>query len=295
MMGMGLAFRSAALRYPGIGASVLRAYLHCVARVPARAAWIVEGLKRDLPCRWEQKVVRLSGGGRLHINSASAVGREIFYSGSYEPALLGVLRRWLTPGMTFIDAGANIGEFTIRAARLVGPSGQIHAIEASPDTFRDLVRNINLNHASNVRAHQIALAERPGTLDFFLSKGVASGSSSLRPAHDFSGRTASVVATTLDEFVASQRVAKVDFIKMDIEGAELDAFRGATGLLGGTHPPVMAFEHHPSAAARFSVSRADVEAFLKRFGYAMQTIGSSAGSSGNDAPENILAIPKHRR
>jgi hypothetical protein len=82
---------------------------------------------------------------------------------------------------------------------------------------------------------------------------------------------------------------------MDIEGAELDALRGSTGLLGGANPPVLVFEHHPEVAARFGVTPADVQAFLERFGYTLTLIDGSAGSSGPQAPKNILAVPPRNR
>ena len=197
-MGVTGALRSLALRFPRTGASVLRAYLHRGGRVPEQWEWLVDGLKRDLPLRWEQRVIDLSDGSRLLIDSRSAVGREVFYSGSYEHDVVRELDRELRPGMIFIDAGANIGEFTVRASRIVGAAGQVHAFEASPPTFADLEANIARNQLTNVTANLVALGASNGTVEFFVSRGIASGSSSMRPAHDFSGRTVQVPLVTLD-------------------------------------------------------------------------------------------------
>jgi FkbM family methyltransferase len=296
-MGVTAVVRRIALASPPIGRWALRSYLKSVGHVPERFEWLVDGLKRDLPVPWAERLIPLDGGGQLYIDGRSAIGREIYYAGSYEPLVAGALKRWLTPGMTFLDAGANIGEFSVRASRLVGPSGHVHAFEASPTTFADLSRNLAVNRVTNVTANQMALTSTSGPIEFFMSRGIASGSSSLRPAHDYSGSTVSVPGITLDDYCAQAGISRVDFIKMDIEGAELEAFRGATRLLSSPDAPVMVFEHHAVVAKRFGVGKEDVQAFLGQFGYRLTRLGSSAGSPARDdanIPQNILALPPHR-
>lgn len=297
-MGVTSAIRRFALASPPLGRWALRTYLKAVRHVPERFEWLVDGLKRDLPMPWQERRLRLDGGGELYVDSRSAVGREIYYVGSYEPEVCRAFERWLKPGMILIDAGANIGEFCVRGARLVGPSGHVHAFEASPTTFADLTRNLTLNGLTNVTANQMALTSRSGPIEFFLSGGIASGSSSLRPAHDFSGSTVRVPGVTLDDYCAHAGISRVDFIKMDIEGAELDAFKGATGLLSSPDAPVLVFEYHGVVASRFGVGKDAVPEFLATFGYRVTRLGSSAGSQqqgGDNVPENILAVPPRRQ
>jgi FkbM family methyltransferase len=296
-MGVTVAIRRIALASPPIGRWALRTYLKFVRHVPERLEWLVDGLKRDLPVPWRERLIQLDGGGQLYIDSRSAIGREIYYAGSYEPLVSRALKRWLQPGMTFLDAGANIGEFSVRASKLVGPSGHVHAFEASPTTFADLSRNLALNRVTNVTANQMALTSASGPVQFFMSRGIASGSSSLRPAHDYSGSAVSVRGITLDDYCAQAGISRVDFIKMDIEGAELEAFKGARRLLSSPGAPVMVFEHHAVVAGRFGVGKEAVQAFLAQFGYRLTRLGSSAGSptrDNADSPENILALPPHR-
>ena len=84
---------------------------------------------------------------------------------------------------------------------------------------------------------------------------------------------------------------------MDIEGAELEAFRGGTALLASADAPVMIFEHHGVVASRFGVVKDDVVRFLEQFGYRISSLGSSAGARrkiADDVPENLLALPPRR-
>lgn len=70
----------------------------------------------------------------------------------------------LKPGDVFVDVGANIGYFSLLASKLVGPGGRVVAIEASPEVFDLLRRNLELNKAHNVRAVNVAISDREGSL-----------------------------------------------------------------------------------------------------------------------------------
>ena len=266
--------------------------------VPERFEWLVDALKRELPLPWERRTVSLGRQLRIHIDSRSAIGREIYYRGSCERDLCRVLERHLRPGMIFIDAGANIGEFTLRASRLVGAAGRVHAFEASPTTFEELETNVQLNALTNVVLQQKALTSRTGELDFYLSGHIASGSSSLRPGHDFTGTVVTVQGVALDDYLRDAGINRVDFIKLDIEGAELDALRGSTRLLSTAGAPMIAFEHHDTIASKFGASRDSLSQLLGSFGYSLLRVGSAAGArkgGGENVPENFLAVPPSMR
>ena len=297
-MGPSILLHRTALAWPGVSVPLLRFLLHLEWDVPERFEWLVEVLKRELPLQWERRTVSLDKHLRIHIDSRSAVGREIYYRGSYEPDLCRLLEQHLRPGMICIDAGANIGEFTLRASRLVGAAGQVHAFEASPTTFAELEANVRLNSLTNVILHQKALTSRSGALDFYLSGGIASGSSSLRPAHDFTGSVVTVQGVTLDDYLRDAGINQVDFIKLDIEGAELDALRGSRRLLSILPAPMLVFEHHETVARKFGASRDSIDHLLGSLGYRLLRVGSSAGArkvGDENVPENFLAVPPSMR
>lgn len=183
---------------------------------------MLKGLAAD---RYE--IYRVEG-GLIYLNlheSAMMVQRAM---SAYEPAKHALVRRRLRPGMTFIDVGANKGDFTLLAARLAGNSGTVISIEPEPENQLILQRSIELNAYSNIRVLHIALSDRDGIAN--LQIGSTSGSHTLCP--EFNGlRTVAVPIRTLDGVVAEQQLGLVDMIKVDVEGWELPVLRGAAQTL----------------------------------------------------------------
>ena len=187
----------------------------------------------------------------------------------------------LKPGDLFVDIGANIGWFALLAARLVGPGGKVFAFEPRATTFAYLERSIRENGFEHVVAYNCALGEAPGTLKIAWAPDAGNDGGTWllaqpgldedlrRQGHAFQ----ETAVRTLDEVLGEQ---KVDLIKLDIEGAELLALRGARALIE-RHRPTVVTEVNPSLLR--IVSGAPVERLLGFFadlGYAAFEI-SAAG------------------
>jgi FkbM family methyltransferase len=239
--------------------------------------------------------LKRGGGTRIRVDAGTTIGREIYYSGTYDSELAALMRQTLRPGMVVFDAGANVGEFTVRAAALVGPHGAVHAFEAAPQTFSHLVENVAVNSLGNVTASQVVICDDVTPKTFYLSRGSDSGSSSLVPAHDFSGAAIEVPATTLNAYAAGHGISRVHLLKLDIEGAELQALRGATDLLSGSHPPIIVTEYHGQVAARAGVDLREITRFLKQFGYSVRRMGTDAECTDLEPAGavvfNVVAVP----
>ncbi len=140
-------------------------------------------------------------------------------------------------GATAIDIGANIGSYTLRLAKRFA---HIIAFEPNPICSRVLQINIASNKFQNVVVQQIALSDRNGTLPFYIRGGGASSLTSTHYArkHD---KVIQVKVSRLDNFQNSVR--RVDFIKIDAEGAELSILKGGISLLERFRP-VLAVEVH---------------------------------------------------
>jgi FkbM family methyltransferase len=126
-------------------------------------------------------------------------------------------------GDVFVDVGAHVGKYTIRASR---NAARVIAIEAYPDNYRTLVRNIGLNNAENVDAVNKAAWHREETLKFYV--GDFSGHGSLKeglPDRRYTD-TIQVQAEATDAMLRSLNVPRVDWVKIDVEGAELEVLRG---------------------------------------------------------------------
>jgi len=178
---------------------------------------------------------------------------EILNFGAYEVAELDMLLRLLQNRMTIFDIGANVGWYSLNIAKAF-PESRILAFEPIPPTFAYLKQNLALNQISNVQPFNIGLSDRQDTLTFhFHPEGSGSASSA-----DLMGTgTAQKIqcpVQRLDDFVAETK-QHVDFIKCDVEGAELFVFSGGIETIRRCTPIIFTemlrkwaekFNYHPN-------------------------------------------------
>ena len=161
------------------------------------------------------------------------------WAGAYETELVSLLKKTLKPGMTFLDLGANIGYFSVIAAALVKDGGQVHAFEPMPENRTRLLINLAPFHWA--MAQPYAVGNVTGEVPIHYNEkepGWASIYDQRRLENLPCTSTASVVR--LDDWMRSYSLNRVDFIKLDIEGGELNALLGAQRMLGHFHPTIVA-------------------------------------------------------
>jgi len=129
-------------------------------------------------------------------------------------------------GDVVVDAGARIGTFASKISAAVGDEGRIIAIEPEPRNYAFLRKNIEANRWNNVKAIQKMLWSGPGQIPLYLSGNSASHSAYYDPFYGSTGKTIRVEAETLDRILQQLGIDSVDFIKMDIEGSEIQALKG---------------------------------------------------------------------
>jgi FkbM family methyltransferase len=170
------------------------------------------------------------------------VGKAVL-KGSFDKAECDFLLRYLQPGMTVLDVGAHHGYYALLASLRVGDSGRVFAFEPSPRERKKLAWHISWNHRANVEILDTAMGARAGQAELFVAAGRETGCNSLRPpAVRGTPKKVSVPVDTLDDFLARRAINRVDFIKMDVEGAELSVMQGAENLFSGTPRPVVLVE-----------------------------------------------------
>lgn len=171
----------------------------------------------------------------------------------YETTDSAMIMRLVSPNDCIIDIGANMGWYSINIAKTY-PSSKVHAFEPIPKTYLFLEQNIKLNQLSNIVAHHFGLSnERKDLVFYFYPEGSGNASSA-----NLSERTDAELVTChverLDDFVSVNKL-HVDFIKCDVEGAELFAFQGAVETLQKDKPIVFTemlrkwaekFNYHPN-------------------------------------------------
>lgn len=162
----------------------------------------------------------------------------------YEDRQWRFVARILAPGGTFVDVGANQGFYSLLGARCVGSQGRVLAFEPADSERAKLVRNLAVNRHANVLVDPRAVGRTCGTTQFHLCLDhQGSWSSIRRPADDVTARTmlVQVPIATLDRVVLEENGwIRVDLIKIDVEGGELDVLKGAEAVLAHCRPVILA-------------------------------------------------------
>ena len=157
--------------------------------------------------------------------------------GSYEFPKQALFVKTIQPGSVVFDIGAHVGYYTLLAAELVGKSGQVCALEPFPRNLGYLRRHIQLNRYQNVQVLPVAVGAQRG--EGFFEEGVDSSTGHL--SNGAAGLVVPVVA--LDDLVADQKVPHPDYMKIDVEGAELQVLLGAESILRTSRPTIFLATH----------------------------------------------------
>ena len=244
------------------------------------------------------RVVTLPFGARWLCEQSALDGQ--LRSGKFEVAETKFVARFLRDGMTVLDIGAHHGFYTLLASSRVGSSGSVIAFEPSPRERVRLERHVRLNKCANVRIEQIALGASPGRAELFLVEGMEDYCNSLRPpAVNAETRRVPVSVTTLDEFLSSAGLADVHFVKLDVEGAELDVLKGASNLLRQSLRPVFMVEVYDIRTRPWGYSARDIVRFLAERSFkwfSLEESGQPApvDSIGCSFDANLVAVPAER-
>jgi FkbM family methyltransferase len=210
------------------------------------------------------------------------------------------LQRFLQPGMIAIDVGAHQGFFTLLAARQVRPSGGVYSFEPSPREQKALKLNLRLNRCKNVRIQPFALGSQETTSDLYVVNEFNTGCNSLRPPNvQQSTSNVTVRVITLDNWLAQNKLKRLDFIKLDIEGGELDALKGAEQTLRTKPRPVIMCELEDIRTAPWGYGPRAIATYLHEFGFQwfQPTDRGNLLSLPADAYEfkgNYIAVPEER-
>jgi len=153
------------------------------------------------------------------------------------------VEKLLIPGMNILDIGAHHGFYTLLASTRIGPTGRVLAFEPSPRERRKLRRHLHLNRCTNVTVQDCALSSAEGWADLFVVEDTETGCNSLRPPSvSQSVKPITVRVSTVDRCLEQAGIDKVDFIKLDVEGAEIEVLKGAQRLLQRKPRPVVLCE-----------------------------------------------------
>lgn len=236
---------------------------------------------------------------RLQLDLSEHMQRRIFWMGYYSRDVVATLKTLLRPGMQFIDIGANIGEISLVAGKLVGSSGSVISFEPVDDIAEKLERHLVWNGMDWCRVERQALSDHQGEADIFASTGNNgtkdrhAGLASLHNIDPGNRPVQRVRLNTLDAYLQDRPLDQINGIKIDIEGAELACLQGAESTLQRLKPwLIVEVQRQTSAAAGHDQTQ--ILALLARHGYQFYKTGSQSLQpvSADDlgAIQNLLCL-----
>jgi FkbM family methyltransferase len=272
----------------------VRSHLTSVLSRAARLLPQDNRMRRGLSAAWD-RLLRLTGGHITVWVGGRAIRLPVAYRAldpRYEARALRVWLRLVKPGDAVWDVGANFGIYTVLTGLAVGPEGAVVAWEPAPPTYQALRDHLTANGLDGwCEALQAAVADVDGgTLPFTVLSGPNNPMNRLGGTE--AGTKVHVPVGTLDGWL--DRLGRAPrLVKIDIEGAEVLALRGAARLLGPEGPrPVLLVAVHPPFLPEFRCSTADLPPLLDRYQYVCRDL---AGRPAQPADlTEYLFIPRGR-
>ncbi len=209
-------------------------------------------------------------GWRAYIPIEAWRQRREFSQYTYRDSESAHLSHFVKKGDVCLDVGANLGTYAFYLAKIVAETGKVFAFEPVPATYKGLVANMTKVRLTNVHSFNLGVSDQEGTVDLFVPERVglpSHGRAHLHPPEAKElGEHVQIQLTTIDAFCAQHELGRVDFVKMDIEGAELLALRGAVKVIG-TYQPKLLLEIEEAHTQKYGYKPQDVFAMLASYGY----------------------------
>lgn len=201
------------------------------------------------------------------------ISKYLIFDGIYDNDTYHILLRFLKKNSVFLDIGANVGLFSLLAARNICPEGAVYSVEAAPSIYGFLKRNKEANPVSNITIYHNAAHKTSGEeVRFFEAPESKFGMGSLynRPG----SRQVTVKTLAVDDLILNEGIKKVDLIKIDIEGYEVNAFRGAEKLLSRPDAPPIIFEFNDwgETPEKIGAPPGEAQRYLRSLGYHTQAV-----------------------
>lgn len=236
---------------------------------------------------------------KLYVNLSDHIGNQIFWFGHYSADVLSLTDRLLRPSDVVLDVGANLGEFSVFAAKRV-PDGVLHAFEPAQKLFSLARRNVDVNGFSNAHVHAVGLSDHPGRFPIYKTaargadRSINNGLNSLFKG-DGLDVSEVIEVVRLDDWCDKNLVSRLDLIKMDVEGAELSALQGGEKTLRRLKPK-MIIEINDTTCARAGYTTRNLVDYIVGLGYAISNIDQQGqtyvASDLNAVSRNVLCTPR---
>lgn len=241
---------------------------------------------RSYKLRWlpfQEYLISSGFGFKIFLDIRKDVDRY-FYMEEFEYQTLSFFEKVISKGSVVIDVGANIGIYSMIAARKTGDTGHVYAFEPSDWAYSRLNKNIAKNKLGNIIVAKVGVSEKSGELSFYMCEDDAYNSIGSSPMEDIK-EVRKIQVISLDEFCMDKKIDNVDVIKIDTEGADYLVLKGAESILKNSdQAPIIFCEYNKVVKDGFDFSLENYRAYLMEMGYSLFEI--SNGELIEFDPEN---------
>ena len=249
-----------------ISSLFLRSPIPCRIRIWIYNSWILPSLgwRKDL------RLVSASALGiKFHTHLANFIENKLAFFGIWEPHITHIFKTNLKTRDVAVDAGANIGYYSLLASKLVGPTGRVFAIEPASQTRSRLLQNISLNQIKNISVFTCGAWDRSDNATIYSHPG-NDECASLIQGNDDTGiqyDKENIELARLDEMIPDEYHHAIKLLKIDVEGADFRALLGAESILKKSDDIVVLCEIVPHQLEKFEDSRDDIFEFMDSLGF----------------------------
>lgn len=241
--------------------------------------------------------------GCLCLAYGDGMGAMFFFRRPYEVNEWKFVSKFIKPGYVFFDIGANQGFYTLLATKLVGKGGNVFAFEPLPIQVKRLKRNLKINFFDNTKVEQTAISDKSGFSDMYACLNGSEPLSSLRRPSEDSKTKSKIIKVpiiSLDDYIKKINISSIDFIKIDVEGGELNVLKGAVKAIEKFRPIFMC-EVQNIRTRQWDYSPSEIFRFLQKHDYLWFRVVAngllvpynfSEKQEGEDV--NFIAVPKEK-
>ncbi len=256
--------------------------------------WLARRAYDEAPSTSDFKWYRDRFGFELLLHPHYQIDHSIIAFGIFDPSIVKYIDKNIQAGMVCLDVGANIGLMSLHLAKRTEPEGAVHCFEPVPHLFTRLNQNIERNRLQSIiRLHQVALSNKIGTISMAIAASATPnqglGSIVVPCGTGLLVEPIKVWTTTLDDFASRERLTRLDFVKIDIQGAEPLFFEGGANTLAQFRPTIL-MEIAPLELAAIGRSGQDLLAQVENLGYEVFLINENGETTerlrARDVPPN---------
>ncbi|OGU40308.1 MAG: hypothetical protein A2X61_10850 [Ignavibacteria bacterium GWB2_35_12] len=189
------------------------------------------------PPKGTRKISRLRNKIKMDLDLNEFLQSYLYLFGSYELPTIRFIKKTLKKGDIVIDIGANVGYLSLTFAQIIGDLGKVYGFEPEKRNFEIFNENIKLNGFKNIHPYKLAVSDNNKIIKLYLSKNENQGiHSTLLHTDTLSENFEEIEAIILDDFVIQNKIYKIDLVKIDVEGAEIDVVNGMKNILRDKKP-----------------------------------------------------------